>query len=591
MAACITSIPAFSQVSNPIPAVIEKSGLDIQLEEFATIPASSGGAPSTRINHMKPVKDGSGRLFVNDLRGKLHVIQNGSVSTYLDLKAEKADFRDSPGLGSGFTSFDFDPEFSTTGKFYTSHSEAAGSGTSDFDIPGDLTMALQGVILEWTASNPAAATFAGTSREVLRIDLDGTIHGMQEISFNPSANSGSSDYRKLYICLGDTGASIAGNEEVTHRLDSPYGSIMRIDPFGTNGRNGKYGIPADNPWATDGKPETLDELWAYGFRNPHRISWDPVSGKMLSGDIGERNAEEINLIEPGRDYGWNVREGNFLISWPGAGDDVFPLPANDASFNFTYPVTQYDHDEGQAVVGGYVYRGSAVPSLAGQYIFGDIASGKLFHAPVDMLTQGSQVAPEELTIKSGRFVITLPQLTRQSRADLRFGYDLDGELYALTKRDGKIRKIIPPMGPPPVEPTGEGKLSNISTRGFAGTGDQVMTGGFVIVDDQRRVMIRGVGPTLGGFGVAGTLADPILTLRKGGEAATLYSNDNWSDAANKDEITAVAARLGAFALEVGSKDAVILESLPKGSYTVQVSGAAAGTGVALIEVYRLDNGQ
>lgn len=134
---------------------------------------------------------------------------------------------------------------------------------------------------------------------------------------------------------------------------------------------------------------------------------------------------------------------------------------------------------------------------------------------------------------------------------------------------------------------GSGQMSNISTRSFAGTGDQVMTGGFVVTDDQRRVLIRGVGPTLGGFGVAGTLADPVLTLRKSGETAVLFTNDNWGDAANAAEITSRATALGAFALPAGSKDAVILETLPKGAYTVQVTGADGGTGVAIIEVYRV----
>ena len=136
---------------------------------------------------------------------------------------------------------------------------------------------------------------------------------------------------------------------------------------------------------------------------------------------------------------------------------------------------------------------------------------------------------------------------------------------------------------------GTGRMSNIATRGFAGTGDQVMTGGFVIGDGGRRVLIRAVGPTLGGFGVAGTIADPVLTLIPAGGtvADAIAVNDNWGDNDNADEIVSRSAALGAFALGDGSADAVLLLTLDAGGYTAQVTGADGGTGVAIIEVYEV----
>ncbi|MCH6259455.1 PQQ-dependent sugar dehydrogenase, partial [Puniceicoccaceae bacterium K14] len=214
---------------------------------------------------------------------------------------------------------------------------------------------------------------------------------MQEISFNTAASFDSDDYGNLYICIGDAQTTIHGFPELTHRLDSVLGSILRIDPLGTDSANGQYGIPTDNPWADDGDDNTLGEIFAYGFRNPHRISWDSSDETfMLSGEIGERSIEEINLIEPGNDYGWNDREGTFVINSDWANnpnsenDEVFELPANDADFGYTYPVVQLGRNEARAIIGGYIYRGAAIPALQGKYIFGDLQDGgKIFYVDAD----------------------------------------------------------------------------------------------------------------------------------------------------------------------------------------------------------------
>jgi poly(beta-D-mannuronate) lyase len=141
------------------------------------------------------------------------------------------------------------------------------------------------------------------------------------------------------------------------------------------------------------------------------------------------------------------------------------------------------------------------------------------------------------------------------------------------------------LGPKRVIPGG--RMANIATRAFAGVGDEVLTGGFVIDGTSRRVLIRGVGPTLAGFGVGGTLADPVLKVFPGGSGVAIYENDNWGESPLAAEIASRANELGAFALASGSDDAAILVTLTPGPYTVQLSSANGGTGVALIEVYEV----
>ena len=155
-----------------------------------------------------------------------------------------------------------------------------------------------------------------------------------------------------------------------------------------------------------------------------------------------QNIEEVNLGIAGANYGWNVREGTFLYDYT-QNQFVFPLPANDSTFGFTYPAAQYDHDEGYAIIGGFVYRGSQVPQLFGKYIFGDIKNGRVFYTDADSLINGHQYPIYELTLTQNGVETTLSDLVNNSRVDLRFGLDQEGEIYVLTKSDGLVRKLVP----------------------------------------------------------------------------------------------------------------------------------------------------
>ena len=200
-------------------------------------------------------------------------------------------------------------------------------------------------------------------------------HPMGNVEFNPTAKPGSADYGLLYTSGSDLGFSNGGgpnanNPGQTQRLDSVITAILRFDPRSpsvTKGVKGlgDYTIPPANKFAADGDPKTLGEIYAYGFRNAHRLSWDLTDGTMFALDIGMDHIEEVNIVRNGGNYGWMKREGyweNGMSRPGGALNQLFPLPADvldgRKKDEFTYPVAIYDHNEGQAITGGFAYHGT-----------------------------------------------------------------------------------------------------------------------------------------------------------------------------------------------------------------------------------------
>lgn len=365
----------------------------------------------------------------------------------MDIAKLKPSFIQAPGMATGFGSFAFHPDFARNGLLYTTHTEAPGSGKADFSHPDSIKTAVQWVLTEWKADDPRADTFSGTSRELLRIDMVTGSHGVQEITFNPLARPGGRDYGMLYIGVGDGGSVQVGYPFLVQGKKKILGSILRIDPRGSNSANGRYGIPPDNPFARDRNPDIRSEIYAYGFRNPHRLTWSR-SGKMLACNIGQANIESLNLIMPGHNYGWPVREGTFAFDPYGDLNKVYPLPPNDSIYKITYPVAEFDHDEGNAISGGFEYNGTAVPQLKGKFLFGDIPSGKLFYIDMADIQQGTQAQIKEWNISVNGAKKALHELCGHDRVDLRFGRDSHGELYILTKGDGKVYKLVSAAGKP-----------------------------------------------------------------------------------------------------------------------------------------------
>ena len=163
---------------------------------------------------------------------------------------------------------------------------------------------------------------------------------------------------------------------------------------------------------------------------------------MLACNIGQANIESLYLIMPGHDYGWPIREGTFVFDPYGDLNKVYPLPANDSIYKITYPVAEFDHDEGKAISGGYEYWGTAIPQLKGKYLFGDIPSGRLFFIEMADVKQGKQAPIKEWKISMNGTQRTLKELCGSDRVDLHFGRDSRGELYILTKADGKVYKLV-----------------------------------------------------------------------------------------------------------------------------------------------------
>lgn len=217
----------------------------------------------------------------------------------------------------------------------------------------------------------------------------------------------------LYISLGDGGSHNGMDHGRGQSLDDLLGALLRIDVSSGSG----YAIPPDNPFV--GSPDARGEIWSYGFRNPWRYSFDAATGDLYIADVGQSRWEEIDRARAaegggrGLDYGWSIMEGDDCET---AGCDTTGL---------TLPVLQYGHDEGCAIVGGYVYRGSGVPSLQGQYLYGDYCRGWVRSVPAD----GEPGEPHDWpALSPGRGITS-------------FGQDASGELYLLTSA-GEVFKIV-----------------------------------------------------------------------------------------------------------------------------------------------------
>jgi hypothetical protein len=322
---------------------------------------------------------------------------------------------------------------------------ALGSSTPDWTQSGAV---IHSVLTEWTASDPAAATFSGTRRALLRIGFATYIHAIQQIDFNPNATPGGSDYGLLYVAVGDGG--LGRTTTVPQRLEVPHGKILRIDPRGTDSANGRYGVPPGNPFA--GTAGALGEIYALGMRDPHRFSWDAGgTRRMFLGHIGEHDIEGVYDLRAADNLGWSDREGSWVFDRQ-APCTLYSLPPDDARFGYDYPVAAYDHnaasipcgeDAGKAIVGGFVYRGTALPALRGKYVFGDIVDGRVYYTNEAEMVRGGALAPlYQLRISTAAGGDTsMAALAADSRVDLRLGIDRAGELYLLAKANGRIWKV------------------------------------------------------------------------------------------------------------------------------------------------------
>lgn len=427
-------------LADAIPEKIPMTNIVVELEEFTQIPFSGDQNPRTRITKLT-YQPNSNKLFVVDLRGKLYFLNGSKPELYLDMEKENSNFIHTPGLASGFGSYAFHPEFAKNGLLYTVHTEPAATAKADFGYADSIKVTLQWVVSEWKTKTPGSISFVGESRELLRVDMVSQIHGVQETAFNPLAKPGDADYGLLYIGVGDGGSAENGYPFLCRGNEKIWASVIRIDPKGNNSANGKYGIPENNPFAKSDNANVVKEIYAMGFRNPHRIIWD-LQGRIFVANIGHHDIESLYLIEAGSDSGWPIREGSFLIDPSQNMFNIYPLPADDAKNNFNYPIAQYDHDEGNAIAGGFEYNGRLLPELKGKFVFGDIVKGRMFYIDMNDIKPGTQAPIKEWQIAVDGNITTLSKLCDSEKVDERFGMDINGELYLTTKPDGKIYRLV-----------------------------------------------------------------------------------------------------------------------------------------------------
>lgn len=352
---------------------------------ITTATVLSGLASPTQVTS---AGDGTDRLFVTEARGTIRVIKDGQLQEgfFMDIRSKVED-----GGERGLLGLAFDPDFKTNRRLFVFYTRNGG----DIVVSRFRTNAARTDVVESTAS------------PLLRIEHSAASnHNGGGMAFGPNGY--------LYIAVGDGGGSGDPGNDAQEKSGNFLGKILRINTDGTGaGTFDRYSVPRSNPFY--GSIPGRAEVWAYGLRNPWRISFDRGTGKLFIADVGQSRREEVNREAPGikggRNYGWSVMEGSACYRpsrCPLAGD--------------TLPIVEYGHAGGNcSITGGHVYRGPSQTALVGQYVFADFCSGRIWTVPHDSRTKTLR-ADTNLSITS-------------------FGEAEDGELYAVTI-DGKLVRIL-----------------------------------------------------------------------------------------------------------------------------------------------------
>jgi glucose/arabinose dehydrogenase len=431
-------------LADPIPAPIPRSDVAVALETVMSglvSPVAAAVAPGER--DYLYVADQAGQVW------RIRTVHLGDADSglglglrYAELFLDVSNLLVSPlGLGPrrlderGLLGIAFHPQFRINGLFYTFTSQPVKDHPDFSTMPPGVAPDSQSVVTEWRVQRPGrynSSVDLTSPRELMRIDKPQPQHNGGALAFGAD--------QMLYVSVGDGGG--ANDEGVGHAPEgnaqslapgNVLGKILRIDPLGRNSANGQYGIPPDNPFV--GKAGA-DEILAYGFRNPFRMSIDQ-DGRIIVGDVGQGSIEEVNVVTAGGNYGWPVKEGSFLFDPAGTapggpGFVVADSPGLPATL--IDPIAQYDHtDNAQvnraAVIGGYVYHGDRLPQLRDRYVFGDY-SGRGGPSPQGNLFVIGRNNQIENLVPTNRNPFDL--------AVLGFGQDERGELYVLANGTGSL---------------------------------------------------------------------------------------------------------------------------------------------------------
>ena len=345
--------------------------------------------PNLRFNYPVGIyhaNDSSNRLFVIEQPGIIRIFNNSPETTeseiFLDIQSQVTF-----GGEQGLLGLAFHPNFTQNGYFFVDYTTGGSPPT------------LKTVIARFKVnqSNPNRANLSSETT-ILEVNQPYPNHNGGQIVFGPDGY--------LYIALGDGGgAGDPGNR--SQNLTELLGKILRINiDQGT-----PYAIPSDNPFVGN-VHGYREEIWAYGLRNPWRFSFDLKTGWLWAGDVGQDAWEEIDIIAKGKNYGWNYKEGFHCYA---------VSPCNIAGLQD--PIFEYGHNIGDAITGGFVYRGTAFPSLIGQYIYGDFENGQIWALQYDGISQTNNTM----------LTHTLLQITS-------FGVDQSGELL-ICAYNGYIYKL------------------------------------------------------------------------------------------------------------------------------------------------------
>jgi glucose/arabinose dehydrogenase len=348
----------------------------------------------------KPVQivfpPGDTRMFVVEHAGRIEIVQGGEVNAtpFLDID-DRVCCGDLGSEERGLLSLVFHPRYAENGLFYVNY---VGN---DFDTHID----------EFTVSADPDVADEASRRQVMLVDQPGAPnHKGGDLQFDDDL---------LFISLGDGGGSCDSTGPHAQDTDVLLGKVLRIDPIASGD---PYTIPPDNPFAGGGG---APEVWAYGLRNPWRMSFDRMTGDLYIGDVGQGQREEVDVIGPDStaplNFGWNGHEGKIASGCDGS---TYPIPGT------TGPIYDYDRGDGNIVIGGFVYRGSAVPELAGHYFFADGGSGGFVRS---LRYDRDSGAVSDVT--------TWPALAKSGITS--FGVDGEGELYYCSAVDNTVFKIVP----------------------------------------------------------------------------------------------------------------------------------------------------
>ncbi len=352
----------------------------------------------------------SRRIYVVERGGRVRVfalsVTPVTSSVFIDLSGQVNMEHDETGL----LGMAFHPNFATNGQVFLSY------------VGNNAMGGLRSYIVRYRSADGGATLDPASAESVLEQDQPFSFHNGGHLAFGPDGF--------LYFAFGDGG----GRVDPSRKAQNPnelFGKMLRLDVDSAR----PYAIPPGNPYATTGGRK---EIYASGFRNPWRWSFDRATGALWLGDVGEKLLEEINRVELGGNYGWSVLEGSECVR--GAGCDTAGL---------TPPVAAYGRAEGISVTGGYVYRGTAVPALVGKYVFGDFGAGRVWTLPGDAVPDGG-AKPELL------FTTTL--------AISSFAEMNDGELLVVDFAGGGLHRLVASL---PAAPGSDAFPTHLSATGCA----------------------------------------------------------------------------------------------------------------------------